>query len=95
MASQPKHIVGHAAVAWGEYPITLFVTASSLIRLHPPVGHTRPLINLSARITKLRSNVYVTLLTNNACYDRVKHELARSFDSLDEESAQRIRYVHC
>ena len=45
-------------------------------------------------MAKLRSNVYVTLLTTDAFYDRVKHELARSFDSLDEEPAQRIRFVH-
>ena len=74
--------------------IALLVTAFSLRRLHLLVGHTRPLINLSARMAKLRSNVYVTLLTTDAFYDRVKHELARSFDSLDEEPAQRIRFVH-
>ena len=75
MASQPKHIVGHAAVAWGEYSITLFVTASLLIRPHLLVGHTRPLINLSARITKLRSNVYVTLLILRSRQARAGPEL--------------------
>ena len=94
MASQQKHIVGHAAAAWGQWFDCMLVTASSLRHHHRLVGHTRPLINLSARMAKLRSNVYVTLLTTDAFYDRVKHELARSFDSLDEEPAQRIRFVH-
>ncbi|KAM5530918.1 hypothetical protein V8D89_015408 [Ganoderma adspersum] len=55
-------------------------------------GHARPLINLFARFVKLRP-VTVTLIATNAFYDRVKNELARSFDSNDEEPAGRIRVI--
>ena len=56
-------------------------------------GHTRPLVNLSARFTKLRTNVYVTLLTTDALHARVTDELARSFDKPSDEAAKRIRCV--
>lgn len=55
-------------------------------------GHARPLINLFARFVKLRP-VTVTLIATNAFYDRVKSELARSFDADEEELAARIRSV--
>nr|VWP02307.1 Trihydroxynaphthalene reductase (EC (T3HN reductase) [Ganoderma boninense] len=55
-------------------------------------GHARPLINLFARFVKLRP-VTVTLIATNAFYDRVKNELARSFDAGDEELAARIRVI--
>ena len=54
------------------------------------LGHARPLINLFARFVKLRP-VTVTLIATNAFYDRVKNELARSFDADEEELAARIR----
>lgn len=65
----------------------------SLTRVLSYAGHTRPLVNLSARLTKLQPDVYVTILTTNLFYDRAKAELARNFDSLDEEAAQRVRHV--
>ena len=55
-------------------------------------GHTRPLVGLAAHMVKLRP-VDVTLITTSAFYDRVKNELARSFDADEEELAARIRSV--
>ncbi|KAI0743898.1 UDP-Glycosyltransferase/glycogen phosphorylase [Daedaleopsis nitida] len=55
-------------------------------------GHIRPLCHLSARIVKLRP-VTLTYLTTNTYYDRVKTELARSFDEDEEEYAKRIRLI--
>lgn len=54
-------------------------------------GHARPLINLAARLVKLR-NITVTLLTTNQLYSRAVSELARSFVPGEEEFANRIRY---
>ncbi len=54
--------------------------------------HARPLINLTAKLVKLR-NINVTLLTTNDFYDRAVSELARSFVPGEEEFAKRIRYV--
>ncbi|KAI0631464.1 UDP-Glycosyltransferase/glycogen phosphorylase [Trametes polyzona] len=55
-------------------------------------GHARPLINLSARLVKLR-DVNVTLLATNAFYDRIVDELARSFSPGEEDFAKRVRVV--
>ncbi|KAI0631466.1 UDP-Glycosyltransferase/glycogen phosphorylase [Trametes polyzona] len=55
-------------------------------------GHARPLINLSARLVKLR-DVNVTLLATNAFYDRIVAELARSFSPGEEDFAKRVRVV--
>ncbi|KAI0368559.1 UDP-Glycosyltransferase/glycogen phosphorylase [Pilatotrama ljubarskyi] len=55
-------------------------------------GHARPLINLSARLVKMR-DVTVTLLTSDAFYDRATAELARSFAPGEEDFAKRIRTV--
>lgn len=56
------------------------------------LGHARPLINLFARFVKLRP-VTVTLMATNAFYDRIKNELARSFDADEEHLAAHIRLV--
>ncbi|KAI0353321.1 UDP-Glycosyltransferase/glycogen phosphorylase [Trametes cingulata] len=53
-------------------------------------GHARPLINLSAKLVKLR-DVTVTLLTTDGFYDRAVAELARSFTPGEEKFAKRIR----
>ncbi|KAI0716582.1 UDP-Glycosyltransferase/glycogen phosphorylase [Earliella scabrosa] len=50
-------------------------------------GHVRPLLHLSARA------VVVTFLTSSGWYERVQTELARSFESGDEEYAKRIRVI--
>ncbi|PIL34101.1 hypothetical protein GSI_03812 [Ganoderma sinense ZZ0214-1] len=55
-------------------------------------GHARPLTNLFARFVKLRP-VTVTLIATNGFYDRVKNELARSFDAGEEELAACIRVI--
>ncbi|KAL1942706.1 hypothetical protein VTO73DRAFT_4946 [Trametes versicolor] len=55
-------------------------------------GHARPLINLTAKLVKLR-NINVTLLSTNEFYDRAVSELARSFVPGEEEFAKRIRIV--
>ncbi|KAH9851061.1 UDP-Glycosyltransferase/glycogen phosphorylase [Lenzites betulinus] len=53
-------------------------------------GHARPLINLSARLVKLK-NINITFLSTDAFYDRAVSELARSFVEGEEEYAKRIR----
>ncbi|KAI1796353.1 UDP-Glycosyltransferase/glycogen phosphorylase [Ganoderma leucocontextum] len=55
-------------------------------------GHARPLINLVARFVRLRP-VTVTLMATDGFYDRIKNELARSFDADEEELAARIRVI--
>ncbi|EIW63128.1 UDP-Glycosyltransferase/glycogen phosphorylase [Trametes versicolor FP-101664 SS1] len=55
-------------------------------------GHARPLINLAARLVKLR-NIAVTLLTTSQLYSRAISEIARSFVPGEEEFANRIRVV--
>lgn len=55
-------------------------------------GHARPLINLAARLVKLR-DITVTLLTTNQFYDRTVSELERSFVPGEEEFANRMRYA--
>ncbi|EIW63123.1 UDP-Glycosyltransferase/glycogen phosphorylase [Trametes versicolor FP-101664 SS1] len=55
-------------------------------------GHARPLINLAARLVKLR-DINVTLLSTDLFYDRAVAELARSFVPGEEEFAKRIRVV--
>ncbi|OJT10140.1 UDP-glycosyltransferase 73C1 [Trametes pubescens] len=55
-------------------------------------GHARPLINLAARLVKLR-DITVTLLTTNQFYDRTVSELERSFVPGEEEFANRMRVV--
>ena len=55
-------------------------------------GHTRPLVGLAAHMVKLRP-VDVTLITTSAFYDRVKNELARHFETGEEEYSQHIRCV--
>ncbi|CDO72764.1 Glycosyltransferase Family 1 protein [Trametes cinnabarina] len=55
-------------------------------------GHTRPLVQLSARLVKMRA-VYVTLFTTNAFFERVQEELARGFESGEEAYAHRVRVV--
>lgn len=84
-----KHIVAFPLQAWGTSVIYCGAKVlASLTSFNP--GHARPLINLIARFVKLRP-VQVTLLTTNAFFDRVKNELARSFEAEDEEAFQRIR----
>ncbi|OJT12307.1 UDP-glycosyltransferase 73E1 [Trametes pubescens] len=55
-------------------------------------GHARPLINLAARLVKMR-NINVTMLSTDLFYDRAVAELARSFVPGEEEFAKRIRVV--
>ncbi|KAI0738932.1 UDP-Glycosyltransferase/glycogen phosphorylase [Daedaleopsis nitida] len=56
-------------------------------------GHVRPLIHLAARLVKLR-RLNLTFLTTNGYIERVKTELARSFeDGDDDEYAKRIRVI--
>ncbi|KAI0633619.1 UDP-Glycosyltransferase/glycogen phosphorylase [Trametes polyzona] len=55
-------------------------------------GHARPLINLSARLVKLR-DVNVTILSTNAFHERAVAELARSFTPAESHFAKRIRVV--
>ena len=56
------------------------------------VGHARPLVNFVARLVRLRP-VTATILTTDGFYDRIKNELARSFDTDEQELAARIRFV--
>ena len=56
-------------------------------------GHARPLVNFCARLTKLQSDIYVTVLTTDAFFDRMVKELSRSYDPGEEGAAERIRYV--
>ena len=87
-----KHVVGITIQTWGMYnfpaSVPMIFTMSSLLRL----GHTRPLVNLSAQLIKLRSNVYITLLTTHNLYQRARCELARCFDAGEEGLATRVRY---
>lgn len=55
------------------------------------LGHARPVTNFCARVVKLRPHVTITFLTTDAFCDRIKKELARSFDDGDEHLAQRVR----
>ncbi|OSD01251.1 glycosyltransferase family 1 protein [Trametes coccinea BRFM310] len=55
-------------------------------------GHARPLIQLSARLVKMRQ-LYVTFFTTNALFDRATHELARGFEQGEEAYARRVRIV--
>ncbi|KAI0827302.1 UDP-Glycosyltransferase/glycogen phosphorylase [Trametes gibbosa] len=55
-------------------------------------GHARPLINLAARLVKLR-DINVTFISTDLFYDRIISELARSFVAGQEEYAKRIRVV--
>ncbi|KAI0633620.1 UDP-Glycosyltransferase/glycogen phosphorylase [Trametes polyzona] len=55
-------------------------------------GHTRPLINLSARLAKLR-DVNVTILSTDGFHERAVAELARSFTPAESEIARRVRVV--
>ncbi|KAI0769592.1 UDP-Glycosyltransferase/glycogen phosphorylase [Trametes elegans] len=59
---------------------------------YPAWGHARPLINLVARLVKMKV-VNVTLLSTDGFYDRTVAELARSFAPGEEECARRIRVV--
>ncbi|KAI0644664.1 UDP-Glycosyltransferase/glycogen phosphorylase [Trametes meyenii] len=56
-------------------------------------GHQRPLLNLTARLVKLRPNVVITFLTTNALYDRSSIELSRSFVPGEEDAAAKVRLV--
>ena len=60
--------------------------------IHLFIGHARPLINLAARLARLRP-VTFTFLTTDDFYDRINKELARSFDTDEEELASRVRSV--
>ncbi|OSD03897.1 glycosyltransferase family 1 protein [Trametes coccinea BRFM310] len=55
-------------------------------------GHTRPLVQLSARLVKMRS-LHVTFFTTNAFFDKVLVELARSFELGEEAYASRVRVI--
>ena len=97
MSAPEKHIVCHAAQAWGtslllqagcSYPQLMVLSIGC-------PGHMRPLIHLAARIVKLRPGIVLTMLTTDSYYERVKIELARNFDEngLEDECAnlKRIR----
>ncbi|KAI0644656.1 UDP-Glycosyltransferase/glycogen phosphorylase [Trametes meyenii] len=56
-------------------------------------GHHRPLLNLTARLVKLRLNLVVTFLTTNALYERSSIELSRSFVPGEEAAARRVRLI--
>ena len=86
--STQKHIVGFAAQAWGKLPLSVCMTSTDTDSW---LGHTRPLVNLCARLAKLQPDVYVTLLVSHSFCDRIKGELARSFDSPEENAAKRVR----
>ena len=60
--------------------------------MHLFIGHARPLIHLAARLVRLRP-VTFTFLTTDDFYDRINKELARSFDTDEEELASRVRSV--
>ncbi|KAI0823361.1 UDP-Glycosyltransferase/glycogen phosphorylase [Trametes gibbosa] len=49
-------------------------------------GHARPLCSLVTRFVKL-SPVYVTLLTHDGFFERVKGEIARAFEPHEQEDA--------
>ncbi|KAI1785433.1 UDP-Glycosyltransferase/glycogen phosphorylase [Ganoderma leucocontextum] len=55
-------------------------------------GRARPLINLSARLVKLCS-IDVTILIANSFYERVRAELARSFEPGEDDLMEHIRIV--
>ncbi|KAI0745368.1 UDP-Glycosyltransferase/glycogen phosphorylase [Earliella scabrosa] len=55
-------------------------------------GHTRPMTHLVARIVKLRP-IVLTMLTTDSFYERVKTEMARSFDANEAEYAERVRVI--
>ena len=48
--------------------------------------------HLVARIVKLRP-IVLTMLTTDSFYERVKTEMARSFDANETEYAERVRLV--
>lgn len=81
------HSRGGVRAVIGPTPAPLSMTLMQTF-----VGHARPLVNLAARLVRLRP-VAVTLLTTDAFYDRIKNELARSFDTDEEELVSRIRLV--
>ncbi|KAI9066606.1 glycosyltransferase family 1 protein [Trametes sanguinea] len=55
-------------------------------------GHTRPLVQLSARLVKMRP-LHVTFFTTNAFFDKVLAELARNFEPGEEAYATRVRVL--
>ncbi|KAI9066618.1 glycosyltransferase family 1 protein [Trametes sanguinea] len=59
---------------------------------HSGWGHARPLIQLSARIVKMRE-IYVTLFTTDGLFDRVTQELARGFEPGEEAYSRRVRVI--
>ncbi len=89
MTTLQNHVVGYAYQGWGTYHCLINLRIA-LMQLF--VGHARPLVNLVARFVRLRP-VTVTLLTTDGFYDRIKNELARSFDPDEEALAARIRSV--
>lgn len=87
----PSHIVVQTIQAWGECSP---ISPSQMIRgsdLHYE-GHARSVVTFCAQLTKLHPDVYITLLTSDGYFPRIKRELARSFDDHHEECAQRVRY---
>ncbi|KAH9849890.1 UDP-Glycosyltransferase/glycogen phosphorylase [Lenzites betulinus] len=59
---------------------------------HRAWGHTRPLINLSARLVKLH-DINVTFIVTDTSYDRTVSELGRNFTAGEEAYAKRVRVV--
>ncbi|KAH9925921.1 UDP-Glycosyltransferase/glycogen phosphorylase [Epithele typhae] len=55
-------------------------------------GHVRPLVTFCARLVKMKTDLYVTLLTTTVMFERLIREAGRSFDEGDE-SSQRLRIV--
>ncbi|KAJ3015939.1 hypothetical protein NUW54_g917 [Trametes sanguinea] len=55
-------------------------------------GHVRPLIQLSARLAKIRQ-VHVTFLTADGLLDKATNELARGFEPGEEAYASRVRII--
>ena len=47
--------------------------------------------NFCTHLSKLKTDVYFTLLTTDAFFDRITKEIARSYDLGEEQCAERIR----
>ncbi|KAL7281194.1 hypothetical protein ACG7TL_004502 [Trametes sanguinea] len=56
-------------------------------------GHTRPLVQLSARLVTMHPHVHITLFTTNAFLERVMDELSSGFECGEEACADRVRVV--
>ena len=86
VSSKPRHYLFTSCEAWGRFARN---NSQSTPECSCPVGHSRPMCTLAARMVKSRP-VVITFLTIRPLFERIENEIARNFEEGDE-ARSRIR----